>query len=58
MHPVHGMALRSQSQTLSQPSQDQTNQQNIDDITQSTSVEAVLHSIPKSFDSGDDGIDR
>jgi hypothetical protein len=35
--------------------QDQTNQQGVDDITRSTSVESVLYSLPKSSDSGDDG---
>jgi hypothetical protein len=39
----------------SKPLQDQTNQQGVDDITQSTSVESALHSLPKPSDNGDDG---
>jgi hypothetical protein len=57
-HDVPSAPAQAQSQTLPQPSkplQDQTNQQSIDDITQSTSVESVLHFIPNSSDSGDDG---
>jgi hypothetical protein len=57
----HGMpsaSAQAQPQTFSQtsrPLQDQTNQQDVDDITQSTSVEFALHSLPKLPDSGDDG---
>ncbi|KAH6704184.1 hypothetical protein BKA61DRAFT_183702 [Leptodontidium sp. MPI-SDFR-AT-0119] len=49
---------QAQPQTLSQsstPLQDQTNQQNIDDITQSTSMESAPHSRPKPSDNGNDG---
>jgi hypothetical protein len=58
---AHGMPsafAQAQPQTFSQssrPLQDQTNQQDADDITQSTSVEFALHSLPKLPDSGDDG---
>jgi hypothetical protein len=38
-----------------QPLQDQTHQQGVGSITQSTLVESTLHSLPKSCDSGDDG---
>jgi hypothetical protein len=57
----HGMpsaSTQAQPQTFSQSSrtlQDQTNQQGIDDMTPSASVESVLHSLPKPSDSGDDG---
>ena len=39
----------------SKPLQDQTNQQDIDEITRGTSVESALHSLPKPSDNGDDG---
>ncbi len=57
-HGVPSAPAQAQPHTLpqsSKPLQDQTNQQGIDDITQSTSVESVLHSLPKPSDSGDDG---
>ncbi|ESZ89590.1 hypothetical protein SBOR_10026 [Sclerotinia borealis F-4128] len=38
-----------------QPLQDQTHQQGVGSIAQSTSVESALHSLLKSSDSGDDG---
>jgi hypothetical protein len=49
---------QTQPQTLHQSSkllQDQTNQQGVGSITESTSVESALHSLPKRPDSGDDG---
>lgn len=57
----HGMPsapAQSQSRTLLQSSkllQDQTNQQDIDNITQSILVESTLHFLPKPSDSGDYG---
>jgi hypothetical protein len=57
-HGVPSAPVQAQPQTLAQsfkPLQDQTNQQGIDDITQSTSVESMLHPLPKSSHSGDDG---
>jgi hypothetical protein len=56
-HGVPSTPAQAQPHTLpqsSKPLQDQTNQQGVDDITQSTSVEFALHSLPKPFDSGDD----
>ena len=46
---------RNIAKPVSKPLQDQTNQQDIDDITQSTSVESMLHPLPKPSHSGDDG---
>jgi hypothetical protein len=57
-HGVPFTPAQAQPHTLpqsSKPLQDQTNQQGVGDITQSTSVEFALHSLPKPFDSGDDG---
>jgi hypothetical protein len=57
-HSVPSASAQAQPQTFpqsSRPLQDQTNQQGVDDITQSTSVEFALHSLPKLPDSGDDG---
>lgn len=49
---------QAQPQTLlqsSKPLQDQTSRQSVGSIAQSASVESTLHSLPKPFDSGDDG---
>jgi hypothetical protein len=43
------------AQAQTKPLQDQTSQQVVDDITQSTSVESALHSLPKPSDSSDNG---
>ena len=58
-HSVPSAPAQAQSQTLpqsSKPLQDQTNQQGVDDITRNTSVESALHFLPKSSDSGEDGL--
>jgi hypothetical protein len=58
---LHGMpsaSAQAQPQTLpqsSKPLQDRANQQGVDDIARSTSVESALHSLPKSSNDGDDG---
>jgi hypothetical protein len=55
---VPSTPAQAQHQTVpesSKPLQDQTNQQSTDDITRSTSVEPVLLSLPRPFDSGNDG---
>jgi hypothetical protein len=55
---VPSAPVQAQPQTLpqsSKPLQDQANQQGVDDITRSTSVESALHSLPKPSDSGDNG---
>jgi hypothetical protein len=57
-HHVPPAPAQAQPQTLpqsSKPLQDQTKQQGVGTITRSTSVESVLHSLPKPSDSGDDG---
>ncbi|PVH70774.1 hypothetical protein DL98DRAFT_123429 [Cadophora sp. DSE1049] len=49
---------QTQHQTVPRPStplQDQINQQDIDDITQSTSMESAPRSLPKPSDNGNDG---
>jgi hypothetical protein len=55
---VPSTPAQDQPQILPQSStrlQDQINQQDIGDITQSTSVESAPHSLPKPSDNGDDG---
>jgi hypothetical protein len=57
-HSVPSAPAQAQPQTLpqsSKPLQDQTNQQGLDDITRSTSVESAFHFLPKPSDSGDNG---
>jgi hypothetical protein len=57
-HDIPSTSAQAQPQTLpqsSRPLQDQTNQQGVNDITQSTSVEFAVHSLPILPDSGDDG---
>jgi hypothetical protein len=57
-HGASSALAQAQLQTLSQSSkllQDWANQQGVDDIPRSTSVESALHSLPRLFDSGDDG---
>jgi hypothetical protein len=45
----------SQAQPHTLPQSSKPLQDHVDDITQSTSVEFALYSLPKPFDSGDDG---
>jgi len=55
---VPSAPIQDQTQILSQspmPLQDQINQQDIDNITQSMSVESVPQSLPKPSNHGDDG---
>jgi hypothetical protein len=55
---VPSAPARGQPQTLIQsstPLQDKINQQDIDEITRSTSTGSTPHSLPKPSDNGDDG---
>ncbi|KAL5328830.1 hypothetical protein ACEPPN_002338 [Leptodophora sp. 'Broadleaf-Isolate-01'] len=57
-HDVPATLAQSQLQTVprsSTPLQDQTSQQDIEDITQSTSMESAPHSLPNPSDNGNDG---
>lgn len=57
-HGVSSTPAQAQPQTLPQPSkllQGRANEQGVDDITRSTSVESALYFLPRPSDGGDDG---